>query len=39
VFRAPRAAHPAVDLAEQAVLFESPEKHRRMTEFLERKTK
>ncbi|HET6673114.1 MAG TPA: enoyl-CoA hydratase/isomerase family protein [Agromyces sp.] len=39
VFRAPREAHPAVDLDEQAVLFESPEKHRRMTEFLERKTK
>ncbi len=39
VFRAPRAEHPAVDLAEQAVLFESPEKHRRMTEFLERRTK
>ncbi|MFB9308505.1 enoyl-CoA hydratase [Agromyces hippuratus] len=39
VFRAPRAAHPAVDLEEQAVLFESPEKLRRMTEFLERKQK
>lgn len=37
VFRAPRDAHPAVDLDEQAVLFESPEKVRRMTEFLERK--
>ncbi|MCD5345910.1 enoyl-CoA hydratase/isomerase family protein [Agromyces sp. H3Y2-19a] len=37
VFRAPRSAHPAVDLDEQAVLFESPEKMRRMTEFLERK--
>ncbi|MFF2496528.1 enoyl-CoA hydratase/isomerase family protein [Agromyces sp. NPDC058064] len=39
VFRAPREAHPAVDLDEQAVLFESPEKMRRMTEFLERKQK
>ena len=39
VMRAPRAAHPGVDLDEQAVLFESPEKMRRMTEFLERKQK
>ncbi|MFK4729004.1 enoyl-CoA hydratase/isomerase family protein [Agromyces mediolanus] len=39
VFRAPRAAHPAVDLEEQAALFESPEKVRRMTEFLERRAK
>lgn len=39
VFRAPRAAHPAVDLEEQAALFESPEKFRRMTEFLERRAK
>ncbi|GGR12583.1 enoyl-CoA hydratase/isomerase family protein [Agromyces mediolanus] len=37
VFRAPRAAHPDVDLEEQAALFESPEKFRRMTEFLERR--
>lgn len=37
VLQAPRAAHPEVDLEEQAVLFESPEKLRRMTEFLERK--
>ena len=37
VFRAPRAAHPDIDLDEQAVLFESPEKVRRMTEFLERR--
>lgn len=37
VLQAPRAAHPQVDLDEQAVLFESPEKMRRMTEFLERK--
>jgi len=37
VFRAPSAAHPAVDLEEQAALFESPEKIRLMTEFLERR--
>ncbi|MBL3700692.1 enoyl-CoA hydratase/isomerase family protein [Leucobacter luti] len=37
VFAAPPSAHPAIDLAEQAILFESPEKMRRMTEFLERK--
>ncbi|QIM15670.1 enoyl-CoA hydratase/isomerase family protein [Leucobacter insecticola] len=37
VLRAPRDAHPQIDLAEQAILFESPEKIRRMTEFLERK--
>lgn len=37
VFRAPRGQHPAVDLEEQAALFESPEKHRRMTAFLERR--
>lgn len=37
VFRAPREAHPEVDLEAQAELFESPEKVRRMTEFLERK--
>lgn len=36
---APPSAHPEIDLAEQAVLFESPEKHRRMTEFLERRAK
>ncbi|WP_309067146.1 enoyl-CoA hydratase/isomerase family protein [Microbacterium sp.] len=35
---ASRDAHPAIDLEEQAVLFESPEKERRMTAFLERKT-
>ena len=39
VFRAPRAEHPAVDLEAQAELFESPEKFRRMTEFLERRSK
>lgn len=37
VCRAPRDQHPAVDLEEQAALFESPEKHRRMTAFLERR--
>jgi enoyl-CoA hydratase len=37
VFAAPRDAHPAVDLEAQAELFESPEKLRRMTEFLEKK--
>ncbi|CAG7603589.1 enoyl-CoA hydratase/isomerase family protein [Leucobacter soli] len=37
VLRAPRAAHPQIDLDEQSVLFESPEKTRRMTEFLEKK--
>ena len=36
---APRAEHPRVDCEEQAILFESPEKERRMTEFLERKAK
>ena len=30
-------AHPAIELELQAELFESPEKLRRMTEFLERK--
>jgi enoyl-CoA hydratase len=39
VLRAPRSDHPRVDLESQAELFESPEKHRRMTEFLERRTK
>lgn len=37
VLQSPRAAHPEIDLEEQAILFESPEKMRRMTEFLERK--
>jgi enoyl-CoA hydratase/carnithine racemase len=35
--RAPRDAHPAIDLEEQAVLFDSPEKERRMTAFLGRR--
>jgi enoyl-CoA hydratase len=34
-----RGAHPGIDLEAQAVLFESPEKHRRMTEFLDRRKK
>ncbi|MCR8671807.1 enoyl-CoA hydratase/isomerase family protein [Agrococcus sp. HG114] len=34
---APASAHPELELEEQAVLFESPEKVRRMTEFLERR--
>ncbi len=34
---APIAAHPEIELELQAELFESPEKERRMTEFLERK--
>ncbi len=39
VFAAPRDAHPAVDLEAQAELFESPEKGRRMTAFLEKRKK
>ncbi|GAA1540757.1 enoyl-CoA hydratase [Microbacterium ginsengiterrae] len=35
--RAPRDAHPSIDADLQAELFESPEKMRRMTAFLERK--
>ncbi len=34
---APPSAHPEIELQLQAQLFESPEKHRRMTEFLERR--
>ena len=34
---APLAAHPAIDTVAQAVLFDQPEKHKRMTAFLERK--
>ena len=33
----PRAEHPAADLAAQATLFESEEKHHRMTAFLQRR--
>lgn len=35
--RAPRDAHPEIDGELQAELFESPEKMRRMTDFLERR--
>jgi len=34
---APAAAHPALELELQAELFERPEKHERMTAFLERR--
>lgn len=37
--RAARDAHPTIDGDLQAELFESPEKMRRMTEFLERKVR
>jgi len=37
--RTPRAQHPAIEFELQAELFGSPEKHRRMTAFLERKAK
>jgi enoyl-CoA hydratase len=37
VFHAPREAHPFVDDLAQAVLFETQDKHDRMTAFLERK--
>ncbi|MEV0349879.1 enoyl-CoA hydratase/isomerase family protein [Nonomuraea sp. NPDC050680] len=37
VFHAPRAAHPFVDDVAQAVLFETEEKHTRMTAFLNRR--
>lgn len=36
---APASAHPEADLQEQSVLFESADKHERMTAFLERKAK
>ena len=39
VMSANRSEHPRIDDEAQAVLFESPEKHRRMTEFLERRRK
>ncbi|WP_217183124.1 enoyl-CoA hydratase/isomerase family protein [Streptomyces sp. AC495_CC817] len=35
--RTPRAQHPAIEFELQAELFDSPEKHRRMTAFLERR--
>jgi enoyl-CoA hydratase len=34
-----RIEHPRIDDEAQAVLFESPEKYRRMTDFLERRRK
>ncbi|RYP82383.1 enoyl-CoA hydratase/isomerase family protein [Nocardioides guangzhouensis] len=37
VFHAPRDAHPFVDDLAQAVLFETEDKHERMTAFLERR--
>lgn len=37
VLAAPRAAHPQIDLDEQAELFESPAKFERMTAFLEKR--
>ncbi len=36
---APAAAHPQLDLVSQAVLFEDEEKHRRMTAFLDRRSR
>ncbi|GAB6856710.1 enoyl-CoA hydratase/isomerase family protein [Microbacterium xylanilyticum] len=36
---APADRHPEIELELQAELFESPEKHRRMTAFLERRTR
>ena len=36
--RAPRDHHPAIELELQAELFESPEKFRRMSEFLEKRS-
>lgn len=37
VFHAPREAHPVIDDLAQAVLFETTDKHDRMTAFLERR--
>jgi enoyl-CoA hydratase len=39
LFHAPRDAHPLVDDIAQAVLFETEDKHERMTAFLERRKK
>ena len=36
-FESPADTHPVIELELQAELFESPEKHRRMTAFLDRK--
>ncbi|MGN6252940.1 MAG: enoyl-CoA hydratase/isomerase family protein [Marmoricola sp.] len=38
VLRAPREAHPLLDDVAQAVLFETQEKHDRMTAFLDRRS-
>jgi len=37
VFHTPRQAHPLIDTLAQALLFESPAKHERMQQFLDRK--
>jgi len=37
--RAPSASHPAIELELQAELFESDEKHRRMSAFLDRRAR
>jgi enoyl-CoA hydratase len=39
IMRVDRGQHPRIDLEAQAVLFGSPEKRQRMTDFLERKSK
>ncbi|KAA1373063.1 enoyl-CoA hydratase/isomerase family protein [Aeromicrobium fastidiosum] len=39
LFHAPRDAHPLIDDIAQAVLFETDDKHDRMTAFLERRKK
>lgn len=39
LFHAPREAHPLIDDIAQAVLFETDDKHERMTAFLERRKK
>ncbi|MFB4284029.1 MULTISPECIES: hypothetical protein [unclassified Nonomuraea] len=39
VFPAPRDAHPFIDDVAQAVLFETEDKHARMTAFLDRRNR
>ncbi len=39
IMRVDRGRHPHIDLEAQAALFDSEEKHRRMTDFLERRTR
>jgi enoyl-CoA hydratase/carnithine racemase len=39
IMRTDRGQHPGIDLEAQAELFDSEDKHRRMTEFLERRRK